>query len=69
MEGNRPPEDVTRAMYAEREAWLAVAKKLPGTANYDPVLWNQWLTAAGKLTSAPGTRSATKSFAQFNRSA
>jgi hypothetical protein len=66
MDGNSQPEDFTRAMYAEREAWRAVSKRLPGTASYDPVLWNQWLTAAGKLITAPGTKSAISTL-QFSR--
>jgi hypothetical protein len=69
MDSTRPPEDVTRAMYAEREAWLAVAKRLPGTPDYDPALWNQWLTAAGRLSSAHGTRPVAHPIVQSSRRA
>lgn len=57
MEDARPQEeDFTRAMYAERAAWLAVANRLPGSPEFDPALWQRWVLAAHKLTIQPAIR-------------
>lgn len=57
MEDARPlEEDFTRAMYAERAAWLAVANRLPGSPGFDPALWQRWVSAAHKLSTQPSIR-------------
>lgn len=57
MEHARPlEEDFTRAMYAERAAWLAVANRLPGSPEFDAALWQRWVAAAHKLMIQPSNR-------------
>jgi hypothetical protein len=49
-------QDYLRAMQAEREAWLAVADKLPGTPGYDPELWAKWRAASRNSSISAGAR-------------
>jgi hypothetical protein len=41
-----------QAIDAERQAWGAARKCLPGTDGFDPELWSQWQRCAARSTSA-----------------
>ena len=37
-----PHEELAAAIAAEREAWNRVKDKMPGTPDYNEVLWTSW---------------------------
>jgi hypothetical protein len=50
---NKQSQHFVKAMFAERAAWFAVANRLPGSSNYDPVFWNEWVAAVQVLIAVP----------------
>ena len=40
------------AMKRERELWEQVKGRIPGTSGFNRELWDQWLAAVGRTTSA-----------------